>query len=107
MILKTIESPVADRITEVSSPLARAVEMHASVNAGGVMRMQRLETLDLPAGEAIIFQPGGMHLMIFDPEQVSAEKTFPITFVLESGRNLSVPFRVWVPPGAGPGQVDG
>jgi copper(I)-binding protein len=93
----TLRSPIDDRITAVSSPMARAVEMHASVDQGGVMRMERLESLDLPAGEPVEFAPGGLHFMIFDPEPVPSGAEFPITIVLESGRNLEAGLNVFRP----------
>jgi copper(I)-binding protein len=95
----SIVSPVDDRITAVSSPMARAVEMHASVDEGGTMRMQRLESLELPAGEAVIFAPGGLHFMVFDPGPVAPGAVFPITIVLESGRNLEADLSVFTPGG--------
>jgi copper(I)-binding protein len=99
----SIISPVADRITAVSSPMARAVEMHASVDDGGTMRMQRLESLELPAGEPVVFAPGGLHFMVFDPAPLDPGAAFPITIVLESGRNLEAGLSVFTPGGGSAG----
>src|SRR5689334_6552440 len=49
----TITSAKADRIVAVSSSLADAVEIHASVTKGDRVTMQRLETLELPAGKTV------------------------------------------------------
>ena len=44
---------------------ARAVEMHVTVRDGGMMRMRRLDTVEIPAGGTVRFEPGGRHLMLF------------------------------------------
>jgi copper(I)-binding protein len=56
----------ADRLVDVATPAARAVELHTNVVEGGVQRMVRLAELTLPAGEAVRLEPGGLHLMLID-----------------------------------------
>jgi copper(I)-binding protein len=88
----TIRSEKADRIVAVSSSLADAVEIHASVTNGDRVTMQRLETLDLPAGKTVRFEPGGMHLMVFSPRGEASARAFPITIELQSGTRETVAF---------------
>ncbi|MDQ1120066.1 MULTISPECIES: copper chaperone PCu(A)C [Pseudoxanthomonas] len=59
----------ADRLVSVSSPAATRVELHESRMDGGVMRMRRLEGLDLPAGATVALAPSGTHLMLIGPRQ--------------------------------------
>ncbi|MEI5639699.1 MULTISPECIES: copper chaperone PCu(A)C [unclassified Pseudoalteromonas] len=47
----------------------KRVEIHEHVHKEDMMRMQRVEQLTLPAGETVTFQPGGYHLMIFEPQE--------------------------------------
>jgi copper(I)-binding protein len=49
----------------VSSPEARAVEIHESRQVDGMWQMRRLEQLTLPAGGRFSLQPGAAHLMVF------------------------------------------
>jgi len=82
----SVTSPVADRITGVSSPLADRVEMHTSVRTGDQVSMKQLHEVELPAGKAVEFAPNGMHLMVFGPKPLAEGATFPIQIELESGR---------------------
>ena len=88
----TLESPVDDRIVGVSSPQARAVEMHEMERDGDVMKMKQVEGLDLKAGVPLKFQQGGLHLMVFDPLPGQPGATFPIIFQLQSGGSERVEF---------------
>jgi copper(I)-binding protein len=88
----SVISDKADRITGVSSTEAAKVEIHTSVTTGDQVSMKRLDSVELPAGKAVTFEPRGMHLMVFSPHWVNPDATFPITFTLESGRNETVPF---------------
>lgn len=53
--------------TGASSPDFAKVEMHATRTADGVMRMRKLESVVVPAGGGVDFEPGGQHLMLFAP----------------------------------------
>ncbi len=58
-----------DRLVAVASPLAARVELHASAMAGGMMRMRKVQALDLPAGVTVALAPSGTHLMFIAPRQ--------------------------------------
>jgi copper(I)-binding protein len=88
----TLRSLRGDRIMSVSSPSAPAVEMHETSIENGISRMKRLESLDLPAGERVVFEPGGPHLMIFGVREIGRNATIPITITLESGKTLNLNF---------------
>lgn len=47
-----------------ASPAARAVELHNHVMLDGVMAMRRVAKVDIPAGQTVQFQPGGLHIML-------------------------------------------
>ena len=58
--------PEAARLLAVESPEAGTSELHQSMKMhGGVMSMQRLDGIDLPAGGELTFAPGGYHVMLF------------------------------------------
>lgn len=88
----SITSKIADRITGVSSPLAKTVEIHESTSAGGMAGMERRDVVELPAGKTVSFGPGGLHLMVIGPQPVSGPATFPIQISLESGRVETISF---------------
>lgn len=90
----TLRSATQDRIVGVSSARAKAVEIHATVTEGANSSMHRVDSVELPAGKDVVFGPGGMHLMVFEPDPAgSKDATFPIQFELESGGTKIVAFR--------------
>lgn len=65
----TLHNPTSEDITlsELSSPQAGRVELHThTMSKDGVMRMERLESLIIPAQSEVEMKPGGLHLMLFD-----------------------------------------
>jgi copper(I)-binding protein len=77
-------------LTAVTTPLAR-VELHAMSMAGGVMRMDKLPSVRVAAGQAVLFMPGGSHLMLFDVGAgVHPGTTLPLTFRFADGSATTV-----------------
>ena len=60
----TIASPSAARIVSAKSDAAESVQIHVMSMQDGIMRMRRLDVLDLPAGREIRLALGGTHLML-------------------------------------------
>ncbi|WP_448501317.1 copper chaperone PCu(A)C [Sphingomonas sp.] len=82
-------------LTGVASPIAERTELHESMSAGGMMSMRALPNVRVPAREAIAFEPGGRHVMLFDVSPAirpGAQTTLTLRF--ESGRSVDVPARV-------------
>ena len=88
----SVTSSIADRIVGVSSPLAKAVEIHESLSAGGMAGMKMREGVDLVAGKPVTFGPGGLHLMVISPQPLPAAATFPIQIKLQSGAVQTISF---------------
>lgn len=58
--------PEAARLLAIESKDAGSSELHQSMTMqGGVMSMQRLDGIDLPAAGELKFAPGGYHVMLF------------------------------------------
>ena len=53
-----------DRLTGGETHAAAAVQIHESRIVDDVMRMRRVDGLDIPAGDAVELRPGGMHIML-------------------------------------------
>ena len=53
-----------DRLTGAESPAASRVELHESFMEGEVMRMRKVDSLDIPAGSEVELKPGGLHIML-------------------------------------------
>ena len=71
-----------DGLVGGESPAASAVEVHESVMYGEVMRMQKVEELELPAHGTVEMKPGGVHLMLLG-----------ITRPLEDGEEIEITLR--------------
>jgi len=61
----TNSSAETRRLVAISSPQARAIEIHESTQVDGMWRMRRLADVIVPAGADFHLQPGGAHLMVF------------------------------------------
>ena len=79
----------AQVVVAVRSARFGEVSLHETRVVDGVSRMRELEHLVLaPAGEAVL-QPGGLHLMLMQPDAVLAEgERVPLVLVLEGGREV-------------------
>jgi len=53
-----------DALISISTPVATSAMLHESKDENGVMKMEMLDQLEIPAGEAIDIQPGHMHIML-------------------------------------------
>ena len=87
----------ADRLTGGETPAARGVQIHESRMVGDVMSMERIDGLDLPAGDAVELKPGGSHLMLLGLTRslVEGEEIDLTLHFLRSGDlAVTVPVRV-------------
>lgn len=84
-----------DRLVAVSSPSSGAVAVHEMTMNGSVMQMRALEgPLEIPAGETVRLQPGGMHLMfagVSRPFAQGGEVALTLTFEKAGGIPLRLP----------------
>lgn len=63
----------ADRLLSVTTPLTDRAELHTHItDAGGVMKMRRVESLAVPARGTLVLKPGGDHIMLFDAQMPSS-----------------------------------
>jgi len=83
-------------LVAVQSDAAKVAEMHTHTMEGGMMRMRRVDRIDLPGGESIRLQPGGLHIMLIGLDhQLLPDETISLTLVFEDGsrETLSAPVR--------------
>lgn len=73
-------------ILEVSSPVAGKAEIHSMSMENNIMRMKKLERLQLKAGKPVELKPGGFHIMLMElNHQIKEGETVPISFVSQDG----------------------
>jgi len=61
------DTPVT--VTSISSPDFEDAEIHRTVVEDGIARMLPVSQLEIPANSPIKFEPGGLHLMLFNPQR--------------------------------------
>ena len=88
-----------DRLTAVQAKLTRKASIHASTNAGGVMRMRAVDGVDIPATATVQLSPTGTHIML---EQIKAPLQAGSEFPLTLRFRRSPPKQVTVHVGADP-----
>ena len=74
-----------------SSPAAEVLELHTHTMEGGMMRMRQIEKIDLPAGQSVKLQPGGLHVMLIGLKQnLVPDENVPITLKYEDGSEVTI-----------------
>lgn len=86
----------------VASPVAGRAEPHRTVKDSGVMKMAPAEGVEIPAGGRVLFEPGGLHVMLMDLKRPLKEgETFPLTLRFDGGAEATVTV-----PVLGPGAME-
>jgi copper(I)-binding protein len=81
-----------DRLIEARSQIARAVELHTTNMVNGVMQMRQVEGgIEIPAGESVVFEQGGFHVMLIGLRQALAEgDRFEVELIFERAGTITV-----------------
>lgn len=53
----------------VDSPDFDRIDIHQTIIEDNVARMEQAQSLTLQAGQTVVFEPGGYHLMLFKPKR--------------------------------------
>lgn len=87
----TMAAPDGDRLTGISTPVARMAELHTMRMEGGIMRMSPLGAIDLPAGQPVTLKPGATHIMLVGlKEPLRAGQSIPLTLHFAKGGTREV-----------------
>ena len=90
------ESP--DRLIAATSPAAEVMELHTNLMQDGVMMMRPVEAIDLPAGESVALEPGGLHVMFIGTAAPFRPGTpVALTLVFETAGEVMVELPVAAP----------
>jgi len=81
-----------DRLTAITSPAAGKVEIHSMEMKGEVMEMRPVEGgLEIPAGESVALEPGGLHLMFLEVKTPFAQGAeVPVTLEFEKAGKIEL-----------------
>lgn len=81
----------ADRLVSVDTPFAGKAEMHEHVDQSGLMKMQQVPFVNVPAGGEATFAPMAYHVMLFNLKQQGKDgERFPLTLHFEKAGAVTV-----------------
>lgn len=102
-----------DRLLSVTAPVGEEVQIHEMAHKDGVMTMRALpDGLPIPAGETVMLEPSGTHLMIMGlTERLDEGQAYDLTLTFEKAGPVTLRFDVLAlnarnHPGAKQGDMD-
>jgi copper(I)-binding protein len=83
----TLQADSDSKLLSVQSPVANTVQIHQSSMKDDVMSMSQVESVALPAGKPVSFDPHGYHIMLMDlTAQVKEGGKVPLTLTVENAK---------------------
>lgn len=87
----TAKGAAGDKLIAAKSDAAERVELHNHIHEDGVMKMRRVDAIDVPAGEMVTLKPGGFHLMLMGLKHpLKAGDELELTLVFEKAGEVGV-----------------
>ncbi|MFJ7281273.1 copper chaperone PCu(A)C [Pseudomonas sp. NPDC099000] len=83
----TLQADSDSKLLSVQSPIAKTVQIHQSSMKDDVMSMRQVESVALPAGKPVSFDPHGYHVMLMDlTTQVKEGDKVPLILTVEGAK---------------------
>ncbi|MDV6250336.1 copper chaperone PCu(A)C [Vibrio sp. EA2] len=80
-----------DSLIAAETPIAGRVELHNHIMEDGVMKMVKVDEINVPANGSVALEPGNFHLMIFNPTQsLKKGDRFPVTLTFKNAGKVDV-----------------
>ena len=95
-LVVTNRGEAADRLVGAETERAGRATIHRSVVEDGVMKMRQVDAVEVPPGESVRLEPGGLHLMLTGiASPLETGRSIPVTLFFERAGKLvlSVPVR--------------
>jgi copper(I)-binding protein len=81
----------ADALVRAATAAAATVELHETVQEGGVMKMRPLPRFEVPAGARLEMKPGGHHIMLMGlTRDLKPGDTVSVTLTFDKAGPMSV-----------------
>lgn len=98
LVLHNHTSVPATLIAASSSHFAR-VELHQHTHKDGMMRMEKIHEINIDAGASVVFEPGGLHFMMFEPKAaLEIGQQISLTLEFSDGQQLALDVPVVATP---------
>ena len=87
----TNTGPTPQRLTAISSPVARQVEIHETRRVQGMIQMRAVTFVDCPPGGTVRSEPGGLHVMLVGLNRpLTPGMQYPLSLTFQDGGVLNV-----------------
>ena len=95
----TLNADKRTKLVALSAPVAGVVEVHEMKMQGDIMRMRALpDGLVLPAAQAVVLGPGGLHVMLMDLKKpLSPGDSVALTLVFQDDKKVRRKMRLQIP----------
>lgn len=81
----------ADSLVSATSDAADRTEVHAHIMDGGVMRMRKVDGVEVAPGSPTVLKPGGLHLMFLGLRKpLKIGETVAVTLTFEKAGKVEV-----------------
>lgn len=101
------DAKTADRLLAVASPVAARPELHTHLMDGNVMKMRKVDAIEVKAGTSHVLKPGGDHLMLIDLKQPLKEgDLIKLTLTFEKAGPIEIDATVEPAGATGPHGLD-
>lgn len=98
---------VSDRLKTASAPGIGRVELHATTFRQGIASMSAVDSIAVPAGQAVVLGPTGLHLMLLDVAQPLKEgEALKMTLDFEKAGPIEIEASIEPPGAKGPHGFD-
>ncbi len=78
-------------LIKATSPIANVVELHEHIHDRGMMKMRRVERIEIPAKSNTLLKPGGYHIMLIDlKETLALDKKITINLEFSDGSKQTI-----------------
>lgn len=97
-----------DRLIAVETTAARSSSVHETEHGSdGVAKMKPVAALDIPAGETVVLEPGGLHVMLMGLTAPLKEGDMvPAVLIFEEAGRIEMEFSVDPADGVDHGKMD-
>ena len=87
-----------DRLIAAETPAAKVAQLHTHLMKDGVMKMRKVEAVEIAPGEPVVFRPGGLHIMMMGLKAPLREgESFPVTLIFEKAGRVEISVTVEAP----------
>jgi len=88
----------ADRLIAARTDVAAKARLHTHTLENGVMKMRRVDWIEVAPGKPAVLEPGGFHIMLMGLKAPLVEgETFPLTLTFEKAGTIEVMVKIQKP----------